>query len=263
MRPASIITTLGLLLVGASALGAHDHTLAKRDLVNHKGKYFNEPGGSAARGHYDARFFTEELSYNAHRVVLRNLIKSYLTTCKENNVETWLAHGTLLGWWWNGKIMPWDYDLDVQMSTSTLTWVGHNLNRTEHEYKWTDASGAEQTSKYILDINPHHIEKGRGDGLNIIDARWIDLANGAYVDITGLAERELPKKPGIWSCRNYHRYHTTDLFPMRQSEFEGTPAMLPYNFERILTEEYGAKSLVAMTWQGHHWDIKKKEWLKD
>lgn len=255
MRPATIITTLGLLLVGASALGAHDHTIAKRDLVNHKGKYFNEPGGSAARGHYDARFFTEELSYNAHRVVLRNLIKSYLTTCKENNVETWLAHGTLLGWWWNGKIMPWDYDLDVQMSTSTLTWVGHNLNRTEHEYKWTDASGAEQTSKYMLDINPHHIEKGRGDGLNIIDARWIDLANGAYVDITGLAERELPKKPGIWSCRNYHRYHTTDLFPMRQSEFEGTPAMLPYNFERILTEEYGAKSLVAMTWQGYVFSI--------
>ena len=33
------------------------------------------------------------------------MIRAYLDYFRENNLETWLAHGTLLGWWWNGKVM--------------------------------------------------------------------------------------------------------------------------------------------------------------
>jgi hypothetical protein len=87
--------------------------------------------------------------------------------------------------------------------------------------------------------------------MNVIDARWIDVSNGMFVDITGLVEREPGKQPGIWSCKNYHKYRTRDLYPMRESEFEGVPATVPYSFDRILTEEYGMKSLVTTEWQGY------------
>ncbi len=102
----------------------------------------------------------------------------------------------------------------------------------------------------MLDVNPHHADRSRGEGQNVIDARWIDLSNGMFIDITGLAEREPDREPGIWSCKNFHRYRTTDLYPMRQSEFEGVPATVPYSFERILAEEYGMKSLVVTEWLG-------------
>lgn len=226
-------------------------------------KYFHEPGGDNELGHYDIRYFKKKVPYEEHRPALEHLIKSYLTTFRALGVETWLAHGTLLGWWWNGRIMPWDYDLDVQVSAATLHYLGKNLNRTHHDYTYTDPNtGATLKKEYLLDINPHHSDIGRGDGQNVIDARWIDLSNGMFIDITGLAEREPSRQPGVWSCKNYHRYRTTELYPMRQTEFEGVPATIPYSFDRILVDEYGSKSLVTTEWEGHQWKPELKEWVK-
>ncbi|KAL6855470.1 mannosyltransferase [Amphichorda felina] len=228
-------------------------------------KYFREPGGSLARSHYDIRFFSDEVPYAEHRYVLRDLIRSYLTALHERGVETWLAHGTLLGWWWNGQIMPWDFDLDVQVTNHTLQWLGENLNRTEHTYNATspdDPTGDTVIAKtYLLDINPHHVDIDRGDAQNIIDARWIDMQNGMFIDITGVREREADR-PGVWSCKNKHRYDSQDLWPMRMSTFEGVRARIPYSFQRILSDEYGEKSLVAEEWEGHRWEASIKEWVK-
>ena len=226
---------------------AEGSQLEKRGKDN---KYFHEAGGDAELSHYDKRYFKEKVPYEQHRLILELLIKSYLEVFDRINAETWIAHGTLLGWWWNGKIMPWDYDLDVQVSTATLRYLGEQWNLTEHEWSYTGDDGATHNKKFLLDVNPHHVDIDRGDGQNIIDARWIDMDNGAYVDITGLAERDAANNPGIWSCKNYHKYKTTELYPMRVTEYEGVKALVPYSFERILIAEYGTKSLVTTEWQG-------------
>lgn len=205
-------------------------------------KYFVEPGGSLARQHYDQRYFKDEVAYDEHRVVLRDLIRSYVNIMNANKVETWLAHGTLLGWWWNGQIMPWDYDLDVQLSNNTMYWLGNNLNRTEHEHNATTLDGKQISKKYMLDVNPHHVDVTRGDGRNIIDARWIDMTNGMFIDLTALRERD-DKRPGFWSCKNSHYYATQDLWPMRLADFEGVQALIPNNFEKILRDEYKPQAL--------------------
>lgn len=253
----SLLTLLGLVAPTLARPNTHPVDLQTREEEKKEPekpktpKYFHEPGGSLARIHYDTRFFQDEISYDDHRAVLRDLIRSYLSVLGEHGAETWLAHGTLLGWWWNGQIMPWDYDLDVQVSNHTLSWMGENLNNTEHTYKTTafeDGTPVEIEKKYLMDINPHHSEIDRGDGMNIIDARWIDMQNGMFVDITGVREREADR-PGIWSCKNHHRYESQDLWPMRTTEFEGVKARIPYSFQRILSDEYGDKSLVAEEWQ--------------
>lgn len=212
-------------------------------------KYFREPGGDDELGHYDERYFKGVVSYDEHRGNLRNLIRSYLTVFRALGVETWLAHGTLLGWWWNGQIMPWDYDLDTQVTAATLQYLGDHYNRTMHEYRYTDEeTGKEHTKVYLLDVNPYHVDRLRGNGMNVIDARWIDTTNGMFIDITGLAEWDPNRHPGLWACKNNHRYKTTQLYPMRETEFEGVPATVPYSFDNILIEEYGRKSLVTTTW---------------
>ncbi|TQS33401.1 hypothetical protein Golomagni_06255 [Golovinomyces magnicellulatus] len=223
--------------------------------------YFVEPGGSLARQHYDKRFFKDEVAYEEHRFVLRDLIRSYLSTLREYRVETWLAHGTLLGWWWNGQIMPWDYDLDVQVSNNTMYWLGNNLNRTEHEHNATSVDGKPIVKKYMLDVNPHHVDITRGDGRNIIDARWIDMTNGMFIDITALRERD-GRKPGFWSCKNNHNYATQDLWPMRITDFEGVKARIPNNFEQILRNEYKPKALEKEEHSEHVWNHEIKEWVK-
>ncbi|KAK8133550.1 Protein MNN4 [Apiospora sp. TS-2023a] len=260
------------------SLQAQDHHQQQQPLHQQRvntTKYFHEPGGGLELGHYDARFFQGQVPYEEHRAVLRHLIRSYLTTMKELHVETWLAHGTLLGWWWNGQIMPWDYDLDVQMTMTTLHYLGKHFNRTLHTYTYQDNStqnkdgskkNVTNSNQYLLDINPYYAEPSRQDGRNVIDARWIDTSNGMFIDITALLEQRfadtLGAAPGIWSCKNYHHYPTTDLWPLRRSEFEGVPASVPYGFDPILRGEYGSKNMTTTLWQGHQWQPALKEWVK-
>jgi len=77
--------------------------LIKRD------KYFHEPGGHEPGeddrlGHYDTRYFHGLVSLEERSETLTHMIRAYLTTFRKLGLETWIAHGTLLGWWWNGKV---------------------------------------------------------------------------------------------------------------------------------------------------------------
>ncbi|CRK14844.1 hypothetical protein BN1723_010499 [Verticillium longisporum] len=385
-----------LVLLGATATAYRlqypdqDSKTGKKGLERRDGKYFHEPSGSLGLGHYDARFFKEELGYDEHRVALRNLIRAYLTVCSENKVETWLAHGTLLGWWWNGQVMPWDYDLDVQMSAATLDWLPHahmswqnaagmgmnpgngmgggpgggemgaamqgngngQPNATEYtlqgvmrflQTEWHrherdrnsweierqemkgrianlegQARRADATQKAlkryvgILEkkvVNQQALLKGTGSVSDIdeepakrekdrairiqeklhalhkdIDTddeedkgkdepQRADLkafldqcqAEFAYLMVTPanpLPPRDSPPLPILEDMAGPEPCQLSDLFPMRQTEFEGLPAIVPYSFERILIEEYGERSIVATEWAGHRWVPEQKAWVR-
>lgn len=224
-----------------------------------KNKYFHEPGGDDILGHYDARYFHGVVSYEERTDTLTHLIRAYLGFFREQGLDTWIAHGTLLGWWWNGKMLPWDWDVDTQVSAATLQYLANNLNRTMHFYVSQDKKVKRH---YLLDVNPWIWERERGDGMNIIDARWIDVRNGLYIDITGLSEIHPDIFPGVWSCKNYHRYSTSDLYPLRESIYEGVPAKIPYAYDKVLTQEYQQKALVLTEYEGHFWDPSLKEWVK-
>lgn len=158
------------------------------------------------------------------------------------------------------------------------------MNNTFHTYTAASSESHDKpvTRTYLLDVNPHAVERERGDGFNIIDARWIDVHNGLYIDITGLSETHPDVQPGVWSCKNLHRYKVTDLYPMRETTYEGVIAKVPYAYDRILLEEYEEKALVVTNIEGlvpykvcifpshvrllplfsHRWDPAGKEWKK-
>lgn len=50
------------------------------------------------------RFADRELSYEERQAHLTALMQSYLSTMADIGAETGIMHGTLLGWWWNGKV---------------------------------------------------------------------------------------------------------------------------------------------------------------
>ena len=233
-------------------------------------KYFHEPDGSDALHHYDSRYHHRVLGIAEKQDTQTHLIRSYLEFFQKNGMETWLAHGTLLGWWWNAQLLPWDWDIDTQVSIATLEYLAENHNNTIYTYtsdKDIEINPVTQkkgplSRQYHLDINPAIHIRHRNKGDNIIDARWIDKQNGLYIDITGLAETDPKEAPGIWSCKNYHRYKTRDLWPMRRSIYEGFVAKVPYAYERILGEEYGEKALVIDEYQGHRWSKVDHVWVK-
>ena len=97
--------------------------------------------------------------------------------------------------------------------------------------------------------------------MNIIDARWIDTRTGLFIDITALSETHPDVAPNTWSCKNYHHYRKEDLYPLRESTFEGATVWVPNAFDKILTEEYERKSLYVTQYENHQWDPKQKQWI--
>lgn len=146
------------------------------------------------------------------------------------------------------QILPWDWDVDTQVSQATLEHMALHHNQTIHDYVSEDN---QFHRKYLLDVNPWSKQRDRGDGANIIDARWIDLTNGLYIDITGLSEVDPDQKPDIWSCKNSHDYRVRDLYPMRESVFEGVTAKIPYAYDEILVEEYQPRALAKTIHEGY------------
>jgi hypothetical protein len=115
--------------------------------------------------------------------------------------------------------------------------------------------------------------------LQIIDARFISVDNGLFIDITGLSEVYPDTEPGIIMCKNDHKYRLRDMFPLRETQFEGVKAKVPYSYVPILIEEYTELALIRtefqeyassifidrdslLTFGSHRWDPHARQWFK-
>lgn len=229
---------------------------ARRNIVPQK--YFHE---STSRDHYDARFGKVSLSYLDRRGHLSALTRAYLSTMNEIGAETWLMHGSLLGWYWNRKIMPWDTDIDVQITERSMQHLADHYNMTFYHFS---LPGSSSSRDYLLEINPNWADPSTTDVNNKIDGRWLDIASGLYVDITTLRRDEQAVArgaEGALMCKDGHRYKHKDIFPLRETTFEGMPAKVPFAYANVLGEEYGVSSLSKNIYKHHRFDTDLQEWL--
>ncbi|KAF2186749.1 putative mannosylphosphorylation protein [Zopfia rhizophila CBS 207.26] len=222
-------------------------------------KYFHE---STFHPHYDGRFAEKVLPYDSRRIHLTHLIQTYLSTMYDIGAETWLMHGSLLGWWWNRKIMPWDTDVDVQVSERSIAFLADYYNMTVHHFK---VPGVNRGRNYMLEVKPHYKNGSVQDNLNVIDARWIDIETGLFIDITTLRRdrtaEELGER-GHMMRKDKHRYLENQVFPLRNSVFENMPVKVPYAYTELLEEEYGPDALTNTDFEHHHFDEKEMEWVR-
>lgn len=58
----------------------------------------------AKLSHYDRRYFQGIVTDAERTDTQSHMMRAYLNFFRENSMDTWIAHGTLLGWWWNGKV---------------------------------------------------------------------------------------------------------------------------------------------------------------
>lgn len=221
-------------------------------------KYFHE---STFSSHYDVRFGQRQLHYYEQRRHLSALVRSYLSMMGGIGAETWLMHGSLLGWYWNRKIMPWDSDIDVQITEKSMQHLAEFYNMTVHRFNLPNEG---HTRDYLLEINPNWANPSTTDSNNKIDARWLDMTTGLYVDITTLRrdlQAEASGTKGALMCKDKHRYIDKDIFPLRDTMFENVPAKVPFAYADVLTQEYGASSLQNTIYMGHRFDTNLQEWL--
>lgn len=108
--------------------------------------------------------------------------------------------------WYVSKILPWDSDVDVQVSESSMHFLASFYNMTTHHYK---TAKLPKGRTYMLEVNPYYTKRGIDDKLNVIDARWIDTETGMFIDITTVRKNETAEAEGIKGalmCKDKHHY---------------------------------------------------------
>ncbi|CAI5184492.1 BTE_HP_G0136640.mRNA.1.CDS.1 [Saccharomyces cerevisiae] len=142
--------------------------------------------------HRDKRFFNVDTLINdkqEYQARLNSMIRTFQKFTKANGIISWLSHGTLYGYLYNGMAFPWDNDFDLQMPIKHLQLLSQYFNQSLILEDPRQGNG-----RYFLDVSDSLTVRINGNGKNNIDARFIDVDTGLYIDITGLASTSAPSR---------------------------------------------------------------------
>ncbi|KAJ3155877.1 hypothetical protein HDU89_005435 [Geranomyces variabilis] len=208
-------------------------------------KYFYEKNN-----HFDARWFVAKTPDELRPPLIKSLFAAWSRFADERQIPYWIMHGSLLGWYFGGRQMPWDDDMDIQVNANMLYVLA--------KYNMTRGTGNDM--RYILDVNPNHTTRHH-EKSNVIDARFIDTHTGHFIDITGLAFPT--EEDEVVMCKTPHRYRLDQIYPLVRTLYEGVQTWRPYAVPDLLRKEYGSGVLKKLTYNRHRFSSAKNRWLKD
>ena len=221
--------------------------------------------------HYEWRFFNGALRYLKkgwnqdellirEKVLLDRILRNWFRFANEKGIISWIAHGPLLSWYWDGLLFPFDEDIDIQMPAEELARFSKLYNQTLVIEEITEGFG-----KYFIDCSTFIHHRGKSYKENHIDARFIDIDTGSYIDITGLGVSDEPapekysemiaesERAGevkkVYNCRNLHFSLYNELLPLRFTMMGGVPLYIPNRIEEILRDEY-SQGMTSYTYEG-------------
>ncbi|KAF9875701.1 hypothetical protein CkaCkLH20_06633 [Colletotrichum karsti] len=220
--------------------------------------YFPESSFSA---HYDPRFATKPLNATAERDAVKVLVQTYLSTLRDLGVQTWLAHNALLGWWWNKQVLPWDVRPAAQLSENGIKFLAAYYNMTTWYYKYPRVPGGRE---FQLEVNPAYVSGAAVDGSDAVDARWIDMENGVFVDVTAVRYAEgHAQGEGVLATKDGHEFRDTYLYPLLETTFEGVRTKIPFKYKDMLLAEYGEEVLINKEIKNHKFVDNDMEWVPE
>lgn len=233
--------------------------------------------------HYDWRFFNDALFYEKTgwtreervvrtNIILERLLRNWNRFAEEKGLVSWIMHGPLLSWYWDGLMFPFDVDIDIQMPISELVRLGKYYNQTLVVEDPTEGYG-----RFLVDVGTYIHNRDISTTGNHIDARFVDVDSGIYIDITGLSKSAagLPeeyeknpivqKKEGdeyaeVYNDRRKHFYTFEQISPLHYSMMGGVPLYVPNQIEERLRFEY-EKGLSDYEFQGWYFVPKLQLWV--
>ncbi|CAI5759124.1 unnamed protein product [Candida verbasci] len=263
-------------------------TVKVRPAENPETRFFHESTMKLNRDnsdngwHYDWRFFNGRLSTNHERtsIILERLLRNWFKFSTKYEIISWIAHGPLLSWYWNGGIFPFDNDLDIQMPMKHLAKLGEFFNNTLVVEDLNEGFG-----KYLIEVGTFVHNRNVSKRGNHIDARFIDVDTGIYIDITGLSvsgssvpiqyyrninddvdEGSFLKKSDnlpMVNDRRQHFYNLHHLSPLKLSMLNGVPCYLPNSIVKRLKFEYPNGSLTKLEFNSWYFVNKLSSWIHE
>ncbi|KAJ3068452.1 hypothetical protein HDU98_008374 [Podochytrium sp. JEL0797] len=183
---------------------------------------------------------------------LTHILSAWSSFARANEIAWWIQHGPLLGWFWGGKLLPWDTDLDIQLSTRQAVEL----------VKW---NGTVLENRFLIDVNPDLLcRTARRE--NVIDARVVDVRTGYFMDITALSAIDSSNPHRVY-CKTPHGYDMHDLMPLHETLLDGIVVWRPRAVMRLLKDEYKEKCMTKRVFgsslrnrKQYVFDEEKKTW---
>lgn len=236
--------------------------------------------------HYDWRFFNGALNYDREgwtereltmrtNIILDRLLRSWNRFAEEKGIITWIMHGPLLSWYWDGLMFPFDVDIDIQMPALELARLARNYNQT-----LVVEDPSEGYGRFLIDVGSYIHNRGISENLNHIDARFVDIDSGIYIDITGLSKSKAntpeeyndnqlaninkgidDNQVEVYNDRRKHFYTLDQLSPLRYSMLGGVPVFIPHTITDRLIFEY-SKGLLDYEFHDWYFVSRLSLWLR-
>lgn len=236
--------------------------------------------------HYDWRFFNGALNYDRigwterelttrTNIILDRLLRNWNRFAEEKGIISWIMHGPLLSWYWDGLMFPFDVDIDIQMPAVELARLARSYNQTLVVEDPTEGYG-----RFLIDVGTYIHNRGISEKSNHIDARFVDVDSGIYIDITGLSKSKAntPEEYNgnglaniekgfeddqveIYNDRRKHFYTFDQLSPLRYSMLGGVPVFIPLTITDRLIFEY-SKGLSDYEFHDWYFVTRLNLWLR-
>lgn len=236
--------------------------------------------------HYDWRFFNGALNYDRDGwterelvirtgTILDRLLRNWYRFAEEKGIVTWIMHGPLLSWYWDGLMFPFDNDIDIQMSAVELARLARDYNQTLIVEDPSEGYG-----KYLIDIGTFIHNRDISLNSNHIDGRFVDVDSGIYIDITGLGKSKAnppeeynnnelvnihkefhDENAEVYNDRRKHFYTLDQLSPLRYSMLGGVPVYIPSTITNRIVFEY-SNGLVNYEFNDWYYVTRLNLWLK-
>ena len=191
--------------------------------------------------HLDYRYSKSNITLSEIHETLIFLLDNFSKYCEKNYIKPIIMHGSLIGYYFNQKILPWDDDIDIILDENSVK----NLVNSEHNIN----------DDILIEINKNYKNRSKLDFNNRIDARIISKINGVFIDITFFYSNnhdEIQAKDG-------HIYSKSDIYPLKKTKFENSVVYVPFNIKNCLIREYG-KKVLNNSYENYIFDTVTKKW---
>lgn len=100
------------------------------------------------------------------------------------------------------------FHLYRQVSEAGIHYLAAYYNMSTFFYK---TPRTPEGRYYLLEVNPNYVKREQTDKLNVIDARWIDMESGMFIDITTVRYNLThPAGEGVLSCKDGHEFRVRE-----------------------------------------------------
>ncbi len=156
----------------------------------------------------------------------KNLIEMYnlfCDICDKHDVKAWLLFGSIIGYVRHGGIIPWEWDMDVGVSThdyNVLLKLQHDFKHPDWEFCFYSDPPTENYKGY-----PGETYCFKSKTTTVL----VDICE--YKEIEDLL---VPQVPDGYEQGDYESYPISEMYPLRRTTILGYGTWLPKNPQVVL-----------------------------